>query len=129
MSITLVSLIAIFIGGLIAYLRPTQRKSLIDFESSCESKKSSKMSVKTCLLVTAHPDDECMFFSPAILDLHRQNVQVFILCLSRGNYDGLGDVREKEIVKSAAVLDVPENRVQVLEDPYFSISTADSNLP
>lgn len=40
---------------------------------------------KRVLIVTAHPDDECMFFGPTILSLTRQpNCQVYLLCLSKG---------------------------------------------
>ena len=35
------------------------------------------------LIITAHPDDECMFFTPTITSLRRQNL-VQILCLSTG---------------------------------------------
>ena len=35
------------------------------------------------LIVIAHPDDECMFFAPTILQLNRIS-QVYILCLSTG---------------------------------------------
>jgi len=37
------------------------------------------------LFVTAHPDDECMFFAPTILTLTRSGqYDVFLLCLSSG---------------------------------------------
>jgi N-acetylglucosaminylphosphatidylinositol deacetylase len=36
------------------------------------------------LFVTAHPDDETMFFSPSILDLVDRGMQVALLCLSTG---------------------------------------------
>lgn len=52
------------------------------------------------LLITAHPDDECMFFSPTMpLIAH-------CLCLSNGNQDGLGAVREKELHASCQVLGI-----------------------
>lgn len=39
------------------------------------------------LLITAHPDDECMFFSPVLLALTRTAPQnVYLLCLSEGNF-------------------------------------------
>jgi hypothetical protein len=38
------------------------------------------------LIVIAHPDDECMFFSPTIIQLVKQHIPVFILCLSSGMY-------------------------------------------
>lgn len=37
------------------------------------------------LIVTAHPDDESMFFGPTILSLaKRPNCQLYLLCLSNG---------------------------------------------
>ena len=36
------------------------------------------------LLVTAHPDDEAMFFSPTILHLIEQGLRVALLCVSTG---------------------------------------------
>jgi hypothetical protein len=37
------------------------------------------------LLVTAHPDDECMFFAPTLLQLARQpEVVVHLLCVTKG---------------------------------------------
>lgn len=36
------------------------------------------------LLVTAHPDDECMFFAPAVIKLTESNAAVYLLCLSSG---------------------------------------------
>ena len=38
---------------------------------------------KRILLVTAHPDDECMFFSPTLVHLSK-TAQVHLLCLSSG---------------------------------------------
>ena len=89
------------------------------------------------LLVIAHPDDECMFFAPTLSVLTRQHVQVFVLCLSNGefasnphlsaplslrifhavgshtyhshtagNAEGLGAVREKELLAACTVLRV-----------------------
>ena len=36
------------------------------------------------LIVTAHPDDECMFFAPTIIRLVELNASVHLLCLSEG---------------------------------------------
>ena len=39
------------------------------------------------LVVTAHPDDECMFFAPTILALSAEcSCQPFLLCLSKGRF-------------------------------------------
>lgn len=40
------------------------------------------------LLVTAHPDDEAMFFAPLLLALLRAGVRVALLCLSTGASGG-----------------------------------------
>lgn len=58
------------------------------------------------LLVVAHPDDESMFFSPTICELLSQEQSVHILCLSNGNYDGLGKTREVELVRAVEVLGI-----------------------
>ena len=38
------------------------------------------------LLITAHPDDESMFFAPTVITLTQANVEVFLLCLSEGHF-------------------------------------------
>lgn len=52
---------------------------------------------KRVALVVAHPDDESMFFTPTIASLHAQQHHLYVLCLSSGNYYGLGAVREREM--------------------------------
>jgi N-acetylglucosaminylphosphatidylinositol deacetylase len=81
---------------------------------------------RICLLI-AHPDDEAMFFSPALLSLSRPGLQnrIFILCLSSGNADGLGHIRKKELVKSALLLGIPSaEQVVVVDDERFPDSMA-----
>ena len=63
------------------------------------------------LIVTAHPDDECMFFSPVILSLIKWGVPVDLLCLSSGNYYGTGRVRCAELKHSINVLGIRHHRV------------------
>lgn len=36
------------------------------------------------LLVTAHPDDEVIFFSSTVTALHASGAEVFLLCLTNG---------------------------------------------
>ena len=52
------------------------------------------------LIVTAHPDDECMFFGPTLCHLADRNIQAKVLCLSTGNFYGKGDRRTKELEAS-----------------------------
>lgn len=40
----------------------------------------------TVLLVTAHPDDETVFFAPTITALHSLGHEVFLLCLTTGGH-------------------------------------------
>lgn len=40
---------------------------------------------RRALLVCAHPDDECMFFGPAVIGLQRhRHLTLYLLCLSTG---------------------------------------------
>eukprot|EP01048_Picozoa_sp_COSAG05_P013051 COSAG05_NODE_1354_length_5108_cov_24.726692_2_plen_102_part_00 len=55
------------------------------------------------LLVTAHPDDETMFFGPMLLS-RQPGQKIFIYCLSTGNADGLGETRKKELMAATAAL-------------------------
>ncbi|OCL04956.1 phosphatidylinositol glycan class L [Glonium stellatum] len=76
---------------------------------------------RVCLLI-AHPDDEAMFFAPAILALTRPELgnHLKILCLSSGNADGLGEIRKKELIKSGIQLGLrSEDDILVMEDPNF----------
>ena len=53
------------------------------------------------VFITAHPDDESMFFIPTILSLPNPK---WIVCLSNGNYDGLGKDREMELHRACGML-------------------------
>ncbi|KAE8407177.1 putative deacetylase LmbE-like domain-containing protein [Aspergillus pseudonomiae] len=66
---------------------------------------------KNILLVTAHPDDETLFFSPSIL-YHSDDATVTraILVLSSGNYDGIGNTRHSELQHSCAELGITPER-------------------
>ncbi|XP_039612999.1 N-acetylglucosaminyl-phosphatidylinositol de-N-acetylase isoform X1 [Polypterus senegalus] len=66
------------------------------------------------LFVTAHPDDECMFFAPAIIQLRKLGFKVYLLCLSTGNYYSEGETRKKELQKSCSVLGIPSDCLTVI---------------
>lgn len=67
------------------------------------------LSKENILFITAHPDDECMFFSPAILGMQGSNL--FLVCLSIGDAEGLGKVRSKELLASCNRLGIPPRNV------------------
>lgn len=71
------------------------------------------------LLVIAHPDDECMFFTPTLTG--RLAPRVSVLCLSSGNADNLGSTRKLELVHSCAHFGIPPSNVDIIDHPYGSV--------
>ncbi|KAJ3984828.1 LmbE-like protein [Lentinula detonsa] len=91
------------------------------------------------LLVTAHPDDECLFFAPTILGLadhprtfdasdgkKNHKSELYSLCLSVGDADGLGHIRKEEYEKSLDVLGIKDRNRMTLDDPYLQDSMEES---
>lgn len=83
---------------------------------------SATNDVPHILLLTAHPDDECMFFAPTLLALlenaaHGNEPKLYSLCLSVGDADGLGDVRRHELERSLDILGVENGRRWVVDRP------------
>ncbi|RKP28144.1 putative deacetylase LmbE-like domain-containing protein [Syncephalis pseudoplumigaleata] len=75
------------------------------------------------LLVTAHPDDECMFFAPTILALGRlPEIELHLLCVTKGDHEGQGEQRMRELERSCAVLGIDIANVVVLDHPDFQDS-------
>jgi N-acetylglucosaminylphosphatidylinositol deacetylase len=92
------------------------------------------------LLLTAHPDDETFFFGPTLTSLipslsapvsassgekasHTVAPtfpQVYSLCLSVGNAEGVGDVRRRELGDSFDILGVDEDKRWILDRSYVS---------
>lgn len=105
---------------------PTQDRSDLQLQDSEESRMRSTQA----LLVTAHPDDECMFFAPTILNLVESKVDLHLLCLSTGNYNNQGPRRKRELLDSCKVLGIPSSNVAIIDnkelpdDPSVQWSTA-----
>ncbi|WWD05422.1 hypothetical protein V865_003499 [Kwoniella europaea PYCC6329] len=74
------------------------------------------------LILTAHPDDEVMFFSPTILSLVSEGWTVSGLCLSTGNSSGQGDIRTEELYGSYEVLGVVRENVKIVDHPKLQDS-------
>ncbi|KAK6123797.1 hypothetical protein DH2020_042466 [Rehmannia glutinosa] len=72
---------------------------------------------RNVLLVTAHPDDESMFFAPVINYLISRGHNLHVLCMSTGNADGMGSIRKEELYLASAVLKIPIHQVKVLDHP------------
>ncbi|KAF7970162.1 hypothetical protein HWV62_24868 [Athelia sp. TMB] len=72
------------------------------------------------LLVTAHPDDETMFFAPTLLGLlkhPKEAVEIYSLCLSTGDADGLGLTRPRELARALDILGVDEGKHWIVDHP------------
>ncbi|CAG8465086.1 10686_t:CDS:2 [Dentiscutata heterogama] len=69
------------------------------------------------LLVISHPDDECMFFGPTLLELGDREYKnrMHVLCLSVGNESGLGKIRKKELEASCTSLGIDVKFVKWLD--------------
>lgn len=80
---------------------------------------------RNVLLVIAHPDDEAMFFVPSMLKVMTTGFP-HVLCFSTGNYDGLGGIRSKELVKSCRVLGIPASNVMVCDHKELQVCTTSS---
>lgn len=70
------------------------------------SKKTNVNERSNVLLVIAHPDDECLFFSPTILS---SNARFYLLCLSNG-----GNIRSDELLRSCRKLQIED--FQIIND-------------
>ncbi|KAK4232191.1 putative N-acetylglucosaminyl-phosphatidylinositol de-N-acetylase [Podospora fimiseda] len=107
--------------GVLAVVIP----SLYIYTASVVSTRFPMLKNKRICLLIAHPDDEAMFFAPAVLALTKPEAgnHVKILCLSSGDADGLGETRKKELAKSGLVLGLRNsNDVLVIEKPEFQDS-------
>ncbi|KAF8317166.1 N-acetylglucosaminylphosphatidylinositoldeacety la se [Clavulina sp. PMI_390] len=79
---------------------------------------------KHSLFLTAHPDDECMFFGPTIISLVSSGCQVSALCLSKGDSDGIGELRAQELYASYSRLGVNASHVTLIDHPDLQDSIA-----
>lgn len=85
----------------------------------------NKSGTSRVLLLTAHPDDECLFFAPTISSLRalphdtrvRDGVELYSLCLSVGNADGHGETRQQELSRSLDVLGVDKANRWIIDHP------------
>jgi N-acetylglucosaminylphosphatidylinositol deacetylase len=66
-----------------------------------DGSKNAKL-INVCLVI-AHPDDECMFFGPTLINMSK-SCNIYILCLTKGDYYNIGDERIKELKSSCNTL-------------------------
>ncbi|KAL7481069.1 hypothetical protein ACHAW6_006743 [Cyclotella cf. meneghiniana] len=73
------------------------------------------------ILVTAHPDDESMFFLPTLRNIlipSANNNSLRVLCLSNGDYERSSDgpVRTKELYDACKIIGIRSQSVTVIND-------------
>lgn len=109
----------------------------ISFSSNINLTRQSR---RICI-ITAHPDDEVMFFSPTILQLCEWSnmslptppyshilsgrampiIDVYLLCFTNGDANGLGKQRSKELFASATTLGFYIDHIALIqEESLFS---------
>ncbi|KAG1869989.1 putative deacetylase LmbE-like domain-containing protein [Suillus subluteus] len=98
-----------------------QRRYDLGYDFNTDALSEQTVSPSRILLLTAHPDDECFFFAPTILALRRSSSspEIFSLCLSSGNADGLGERRKGELVRSLDILGVEKDNRWVIDHPQL----------
>ncbi|XP_066350144.1 uncharacterized protein [Miscanthus floridulus] len=104
---------AISLGRILSYPAPSCVPPSLQFMPPLRDDSRSR----SVLLVVAHPDDESMFFAPTILFLKSKGHNIHILCMSRGNADGLGNTRKEELYHACDTLKIPHEQVKVLDHP------------
>ena len=81
------------------------------------------------ILIIAHPDDESLFFMPYIMSTQQNNIihnnrisnkipktiVMWLLCLTTGNYNGLGTIRYNELMAVGSQLGF--HKVVVIDEP------------
>lgn len=80
---------------------------------------ASLQRARNVLVVTAHPDDECLFFAPSILAVLNDGptVRGALLSMSTGNGYGIGERRRIELTGSCAALGIDAERCVALDHP------------
>ncbi|CAF0981229.1 unnamed protein product [Rotaria sordida] len=72
------------------------------------------------LLVIAHPDDECLFFSPILLSIDSNK---YILCLSNGNNDRSDELRRSCIKLGINNYKIIDDKINLKDDQTISWSS------
>lgn len=91
---------------------------LLTKSSTILTTKFSTLENQEVLFVTAHPDDETMFFGPTLAYVRsaaRHN-NVYFLVMSNGDADGIGETRAQEMREAARLLGVTETQVTIVND-------------
>lgn len=101
--------VGIYSTVIILVVAPIVRYLLLRCSSSC----TVELDAKT-LFITAHPDDECMFFAPSVLALTAHNRKnAFLLCLSEGK------CRRQELISNVLVWHISISLINLFSPVYL----------
>lgn len=80
---------------------------------------SQETNTSRILLLTAHPDDECLFFAPTVLALRGDPTrpEIYSLTMSIGDAAGLGKTRKEELSRSLDVMGIDQDKRWVVDHP------------
>ena len=125
----LVRILAVLVPILFALVlrNPLEHENVFSVNTLLHSE-SITPSPARVLLVTAHPDDESLFFAPTLISLlsHKHDgglenaapyAEVYTLCLSTGDADGLGKIRQQEMLRALDVLGIQEGKRWIVDNP------------
>uniref|UniRef100_A0A0N4U5Q3 N-acetylglucosaminylphosphatidylinositol deacetylase n=1 Tax=Dracunculus medinensis TaxID=318479 RepID=A0A0N4U5Q3_DRAME len=76
-------------------------------------------STRRALFIIAHPDDESMFFAPTIIGLRQSGSSVYLLCITVGDHDGLGQKRKIELSHAVNILGISVNNLMIMNYESF----------
>lgn len=76
--------------------------------------KEKKENLENLVVIFAHPDDESMFFLPTLKNLQK-TCRLHFLCLSSGNFEGLGNIRKWELQRAAKCIGNVSS-ISIIED-------------
>ena len=96
------------------YANNTTELDIINNHSSTSTASHDSIRQRRVLFVIAHPDDECMFFGPSILQFTRkEKAMVYLLCLTNGSYENkaMGKIRQRELWNSCELLGIPATQI------------------
>ncbi|VIO96326.1 Uncharacterized protein BM_BM6741 [Brugia malayi] len=83
------------------------------------AKRRSLPRCQRALLVIAHPDDETMFFTPTLHGLRLSGSNIYMLCISTGNSNGLGVKRKYELASAFIVHGLSLDNLTILNYDNF----------
>uniref|UniRef100_A0A8B9VV12 N-acetylglucosaminylphosphatidylinositol deacetylase n=1 Tax=Anas zonorhyncha TaxID=75864 RepID=A0A8B9VV12_9AVES len=111
LPLVLLGLVLVPVLVLLGVTRRLRRR----FAAAPRGSAAGEAAVARALVLTAHPDDEAMFFAPTLLALGRAGGRPAVLCCSAGNYYNQGEIRKKELEQSCSLLGIPASNVTVVD--------------